>query len=187
MKKFKMRGKAAFTLYELVIVMALSLLVVGLVTSYIIFSNRFTSRSEAAYERVEQFTRLREEIDTWFSFADSGNYVIIINNQDGADNQDGATEPSTLVSFKNSEENSEIGSITIATADGVSVVTFKYPENSDKNPATVSCKYISDIKFYKYEENSQAATSLDSYALRFTIETKINKDVYACEFLYEDN
>lgn len=209
MKNIKMRARnAAFTLYELVIVMALSLLVVGLVTSYIIFANGFTKRSEAAYERVEQFTRLREEIDTWFSFADNKNYDIIISGTEVADaavplvqlkyrSESGATNGEVKYIPADDSESTKTCGIYMTTANDTSIVTFYYPEKGKSS--TVTCKYITDINFYKYDNNTQSgetdgagneggsAVSSGDYALRFTIKTIINEGVYACEFLYEEN
>lgn len=186
MRKKFFRRTAAFTLYELVIVMALSLLVVGLVTSYIIFANRFNARNEAAYQRAEQFSRLREEIDTWFSFADSSNYDIILNDSD--------SNSLLLVYLKakggdgpacDEEEGSYYG-ISVDRSEGFSV-TFRYPEieGASRTTVTVSCSYISDIKFYEYGEGADNGASADAEGesvLRFTLETTIQQGVYACEF-----
>ncbi len=145
--------------------MALTLIVGGLVTSYIVFTVKFNQRTEAAYERDEQFTALREEITSWFSFADSSDYDIIIAEDGGVSVSSGTGEDSS-----------------ITYSDGT--VTFIYPivNGIKKDAKTITCDYVTDIKFYKYDNpQSAAAETSESGELRFTIQTKISGGLYACE------
>ncbi|MGN1067029.1 MAG: type II secretion system protein [Candidatus Fimimonas sp.] len=178
----KTRRKAAFTLYELVVVMAISLIVVGLVTSYIIFAEKFNQRSKEAFERVEQFAALRKEIDDWFSFADSSQFDIALN--------DGTNDELPLVYLQdalgNVAKNAEGKCYGISLAQGQTAgLVFNFPpcEGVSRGEGTVFCKYLSSVRFSLFDAGSEIAAD-EASVLRFTVCTTIKQGVYACEFLY---
>lgn len=181
--------KAAFTLYELVIVMALSALVVGLVTSYIIFANKFAARTQASSERIEQFTALREEIDMWFSYADRNEYDIVITNHSTTVNGTSVPEGCVVVVVDNT--GVPVGYIQLySDNDSGKLVRFvDVLETRYVLPGkTISCPYIKDIVFYKCEGENDTETNTETNtegaaALRFTIKTNVNTGLYACEFI----
>lgn len=183
MKNLKLHNKnSAFTLAELMIAMVLSCLIVGLVTSYVVFTGNLTERSRAAYERAEQYARLRQEIDKWFSYVDNADYETVIN--------DGSAEMPLVFLKSEGIEASDGGGnyygITQTVLDETSIVTFNYPANAENAPITVaiSCKYLTEIKFYNFDTGGTDATpDAGGYAFRFTIQTKINRGLYACEFI----
>ncbi len=186
MKHTKLRRKAAFTLAELVVVMAISAIVVGLVTSYIIFAQKFNQRSQMAHERVEQFAMLRRQIDDWFSFADSSGYEIAINTENDSSLPLVYLKDADGNAVKIQNETNSICGISLVQSQSAGL-TFCFPPIGDTVRAdlTIYCKYITNVKFTEFDINADVGATLESQsALRFTISTAIQKGVYACEFLY---
>lgn len=155
---------AGFTLYETVIAMSLSLLAVGLIVCFIVFTVKLNARTQAAVERGEQFTRLREQIDIWFSSADKNGYTIELGGNDYA-------------AAVYEDDSFELAGY-IAVGNGC--VSFDYGLNGEAE--TVFCNAIRGIAFYEYGNDiGERADAV--VALRFTVRTFVNGGLYACEFL----
>lgn len=160
----RFRPRAAFTLTELVIAMALSLLVAGLVTSYILFATRFNARGQAAYARVEQAATLRREIDTWFSFADSAGGDITV--------QEGAVSVTV--------EGVAYG---ISWSEGAAEFTYPPCGAFARAALRVPCSDIAGLAFYAEGDNTSAIAG-ENEGLRFTVQAPLGGELYACELIY---
>lgn len=158
------RRSAGFTLCETIIAMSLSLIAVGLIVCFIVFTVKLNARTKAAAERGEQFTRLREHIDIWFSSADKIGYTIELGGNDYA-------------AAVYEDDSFEIAGY-IAVGNGC--VTFDYGFNGGVE--TVSCNEIQGIAFYEYGDDINERVE-GAVALRFTVRTFVNGGLYACELL----
>ena len=65
------KSKAGFTLAELIIVIALVALIGGMVSGFIVFMTNYAGNNERLADRNSEVLLLRENIDIWFSYADS--------------------------------------------------------------------------------------------------------------------
>ncbi len=72
------RGKAAFTLVELIITIVLFAMVAGLVIAFISFMTRFNDENDEITGFVDQSAELRAEVDFWFSAFDAPQYSVTV-------------------------------------------------------------------------------------------------------------
>ena len=194
--KFK-KKRAAFTLVELVITIALFLLVAGLVTAFISFMGNFSATREQQSLRVKHTEAVRSEIDYWFSYfdrtsctmqvfphafegegGDSGSRVIAQATDSGlvyrlrigifAADETGETERAFVAEYPSSAQH------------GTAAESGRY------KTVQVGCDTIARVVFQEYSENWSPVYGDEALteALRFTISGKVNKWSYACTIFY---
>jgi len=170
---------AAFTLYELVISLALFAVVAGLVITFISFIQRFNVRNNAYTARVEQVTSLRTQIDRWFSCFDDAVYTLTLS------------ESGAVITA--SAESTRYAITSSAMEEGIKV-TFSYPQtdSQESDPLTVEveCPNLESVFFRKIIDDSAVSEeSEEDYSLRFIIDLHVATQTnstgrYACEITY---
>ena len=152
--------RRAFTLYELVVVIALFALVGGMVTSFIVFMGNYSRTSERQSQRVSELTQLLGELDTWFSFADSSQSALEFPEQGDV-----------LVRAGDMSLSSTRG-------EGQSEFTFDYGGERTQT-LTFENEYI--LHFYT---EGQVSVSGENVLIRFTLSMRVQGGAYACEVSY---
>lgn len=77
-----LKKRNAFTLYELIIAIALLAVVAGVVLSFVSFMSDYTSTNELTVEQNNQTLAIRREVDRWFSYFDSSDAVVSVDSAD---------------------------------------------------------------------------------------------------------
>lgn len=152
------RRNAAFTLYELVIVLALVLLVGAMVASFLAFMNGFNERNAQTSLRVRELTMLREQTDMWFSYADSAGYAPSFT-------EGGVSAGNMYIACERAEDGSRF--------------TFAYGGVREDIVLELENAY----EMYFYEEGTAEAD--EAALLRFTVRLRVSGRAYACEVTYE--
>ena len=152
------RSRRAFTLYELVVVIALFALVGGMVTSFIIFMSNYSNTGERQAQRVSDLTEIRAQTDAWFSYADSSG------------------SPVTL------------GGNAVASAGGMSIIVsqqedgctfvFDYGTTEEERTQTLNFENIYTMRIFA--DNTAADGNTDAL-IRFTVQMRVQSGVYVCE------
>lgn len=155
--KIKKNHRAAFTLVELVVVMGLTLLIGGMVTTFILFMNSYNVKNERLTQQAQDLSVLREETDKWFSYADGGEIDL-------SEVQNRIVQAGTMYISYESRENG-------------CGFTFFYGEGDEKNR---TCSFGSVYTLKIYSEESEGAES-SSVLLRFTVRLRVSDKMYACE------
>ena len=196
----KQRGRAAFTLVELVITIALFALVGGLVISFITFMQRFTYQNEKYADRIGQYTDIRREIDYWFSFFDASQYTIEIPDAEQGEN----AAIARAVEYSAAEVRVavyEIKFMLLPVSDGgnaelVQTLIFEYPDSAFHgeeyvvgNPdetltgrqVRVPCPDIYSVQIRQYSADFVPEDGIDENDLRFLVSCRVTGAVFICE------
>ena len=151
-------SRRAFTLYELVVVIALFALVGGMVTSFIIFMSNYSNTGERQAQRVSDLTELRAQTEAWFSYADSSG------------------SPVTL------------GGNAVASAGGMSITvsqqedgcTFVFDYGTSESERTQTLNFENSYTMRIFADNTATAENTDAL-IRFTVQMRVQGGVYVCE------
>ena len=159
-KNIKNSRKAAFTLAELVVVMALVLLIGGVVATFVLFMNNYSAKNERLAQQAQELAIIREETDKWFSYADGEGADIVLSGNDGG----------VLASAG--------GMVLSCTREeGGCRFEFFYKNDDQKNSVrTFGNAYT--LKIYAQESGNSGDSSA---LLRFTVRTAVSGGVYVCE------
>lgn len=174
---FRKHHKRAFTLYELVITVALFGLVAGLVLSFISSVDSYNEKNAIASKRVNQLLSVRREADFWFSVFDSPEYTLFVGKDGG------------MYALKE-EERYEITLGESLDKDGNPVLTavFTYPESKYRESRTeIVCDCVSAVYFFDYSDfpdTSGYVAGSGEKVLNFTFAARVTGKVYACDVVY---
>ena len=160
------KSKAGFTLAELIIVIALVALIGGMVSGFIVFMTNYAGNNERLADRNSEVLLLRENIDIWFSYADSES-----------------------AEFTFSTDSVEV---TGGDGNGMSIFrnesgdyVFNYSTAYPKRTTTVDMTNNASLYFYK--DTDSGFNNANSGALvRFTINLPVSGNTFVCEVVYED-
>ena len=190
--------RAAFTLVELVITIALFLLVAGLTTTFISFMGGFSSTREEQSARAAHTAAVREEIDYWFSYFDRGGCTVQVfprafeGEGDGSGSRVIAQAADAGVVYR-----LRLG---VFAAEGAGeterALIAEYPLSAQHGAAAqgaayktmqVGCGTVARIVFQEYSQNNAPvyAENASSEALRFTVYANVNDWAFACTVYYD--
>lgn len=160
------KSKAGFTLVELIIVIALVALIGGMVSGFIVFMTNYAGNNERLADRNSEVLLLRENIDIWFSYADSENADFDF------------------------ESNS--ARVTGGDGNGMSIsrnesgdYVFDYGDTYSQRTTIVDM--TNNVSLYFYRDGDSGFNNANSGALvRFTINLPVSNNMFVCEVVYED-
>ena len=160
------KSKAGFTLAELIIVIALVALIGGMVSGFIVFMTNYAGNNERIADRNSEVLLLRENIDIWFSYADSDNA--------------GFTFSTNSVEVTGGDGNS----MSISRNESGDYV-FNYGATYPQRTTTVGMTNNVSLCFYK--DTDRGFNNANSGALvRFTINLPASNNTFVCEVVYEE-
>lgn len=168
----KLFTKKAFTLYELLLAMFLTLMVSGIVISFIVATSNFNTKTNKTNDLMQTEIAFRSEVDRWFSVFDTTEYTITIMPSQYGNN----------VRATNGVDTYEIV-IYGEVVEGVSVVkaNFTYTEsNFHPNFVTIELKQISSVYFFK---EGDIITANDHEILNFVINQSVTNKLYRCSLI----
>lgn len=189
------RTRAAFTLVELVITIALFLLVAGLVTSFIAFMGDFSETTDAQTARVEQTVDLRTEIDYWFSYFDKTEYTIQVFS-DAYEGEGDGSGARTVAQAQTAGRSYRLRLGTFATGEPGETeraLVAEYPEaaqhgspdvNGSLKTVQVSCSAVERILLQPYASGWSPSSDGSTDYVRFIVSGKVGSWSYACTVLY---
>ena len=175
------RGKkAAFTVAELVVVLALLVLIGGMVSTFLVFMNAYGAKNAKESRRVGEITQIRAETDCWFSYADESGEAVSF-----APRATGGT-PSAFAAKHLIEEGESVvvaacGEKTIVltgTADGCEIF-FYYGADAPQN-RTLFLENAYGMLFY---DESAPYSASPAAKIRFTVDLRLQGKIYACEVI----
>lgn len=152
------RSRRAFTLYELVVVIALFALVGGMVTSFIVFMSNYSSNSERQAQRVSDLTEIRAQTDEWFSYADASGAGVVLGG--------------------NAVASAGDMSITVTRQEGGCTFAFRYGAEPESRVETLAFENNYTMRIF---EGSASADGNSDALIRFTVQLRVQNAVYACE------
>ena len=158
------KSKAGFTLVELIIVIALVALIGGMVSGFIVFMTNYAGNNERLADRNSEVLLLRENIDIWFSYADSENAEFTFST--------------------NSVEVTDGTGMRISRNESGDYV-FNYGATYPQRTTTVDM--TNNVSLYFYKDTDSGYNNANSGALvRFTINLPVSNNTFVCEVVYED-
>ena len=158
------KSKAGFTLAELIIVIALVALIGGMVSGFIVFMTNYAGNNERLADRNSEVLLLRENIDIWFSYADSENAEFTFST--------------------NSVEVTDGTGMRISRNESGDYV-FDYGTTYPQRTTTVGM--TNNVSLYFYKDTDSGFNNANSGALvRFTINLPVSNNTFVCEVVYED-
>ncbi len=158
------KSKAGFTLVELIIVIALVALIGGMVSGFIVFMTNYAGNNERLADRNSEVLLLRENIDIWFSYADSENAEFTFST--------------------NSVEVTDGTGMRISRNESGDYV-FDYGTTYSQRTTTVDM--TNNVSLYFYKDTDDGFKNANSSALvRFTINLPVSGNTFVCEVVYED-
>lgn len=158
------KSKAGFTLVELIIVIALVALIGGMVSGFIVFMTNYAGNNERLADRNSEVLLLRENIDIWFSYADSENAEFTFST--------------------NSVEVTDGTGMRISRNESGDYV-FDYGDTYPQRTTTVDM--TNNVSLYFYKDTDDGFKNANSSALvRFTINLPVSGNTFVCEVVYED-
>lgn len=158
------KSKAGFTLVELIIVIALVALIGGMVSGFIVFMTNYAGNNERLADRNSEVLLLRENIDIWFSYADSDNAGFTFST-----NPIEVTDGNGMSIFRNE------------SGDYVFNYGAAYPQR------TTTVGMTNNVSLYFYRDGDSGFNNANSGALvRFTINLPVSNNTFVCEVVYED-
>lgn len=158
------KSKAGFTLVELIIVIALVALIGGMVSGFIVFMTNYAGNNERLADRNSEVLLLRENIDIWFSYADSENAEFTFST--------------------NSVEVTDGTGMRISRNESGDYV-FDYGTTYSQRTTTVDM--TNNVSLYFYKDTDDGFNNANSGALvRFTINLPVSNNTFVCEVVYED-
>ena len=158
------KSKAGFTLVELIIVIALVALIGGMVSGFIVFMTNYAGNNERLADRNSEVLLLRENIDIWFSYADSENAEFTFST--------------------NSVEVTGGTGMRISRNESGDYV-FDYGTTYSQRTTTVDM--TNNVSLYFYKDTDDGFNNANSGALvRFTINLPVSNNTFVCEVVYED-
>lgn len=154
------RSRRAFTLYELVVVIALFALVGGMVTSFIIFMSNYSNTGERQAQRVSDLTEIRAQTDKWFSYADASGIAVTFGDGGNAAARAGDM------------------SITVTQQEDGCTFVFDYGTSESERTQTLTFENSYTMRIYA----AAAATAENTGSLiRFTVQMRVQGGLYVCE------
>lgn len=153
----------AFTLYELIIAIALLAVVAGVVLSFVSFLGDYTSRNEVMVEQNNQTLALRREVDKWFSYFDTADTEFTL----------GGTDVVATATYQGIDYN-----IRMSEVDGNLKVQFSYPEGTVDVTAT-----LLDSIVVATDGTTVANPMGDS--VRFVINCKVSGNQFVCQLVFK--
>ena len=153
------RSRRAFTLYELVVVIALFALVGGMVTSFIIFMSNYSNTSERQAQRVSDLTEIRAQTDKWFSYADASGIAVTFGGG-------------------NFVASAGDMSITVSQQEDGCTFVFDYGTSESERTQTLTFENIYTMRIFA--EGTAADENSDAL-IRFTVQMRVQNVVCACE------
>ena len=176
---FKGHGnfKRAFTLYELMIAIALFALVAGVVLTFVSFMGRNVENSDYSVVRNSETLDIREELDFWFSAFDKQDYTF-------------STDGTAVVSAMHTDGT--VYSVTFVTSvvDGnvVPQLRFGYPESiyhgetvGQFNYVYVDCTTVSEIDIVAYPDSLANVSG----SVRFEINCPVSQLQFLCLIVFK--
>lgn len=176
---FKGHGnfKRAFTLYELMIAIALFSLVAGVVLTFVSFMGRNVENSDYSVVRNSETLDIREELDFWFSAFDKQDYTF-------------STDGTAVVSATHTDGT--VYSVTLVTSvvDGnvVPQLRFSYPESiyhgetvGQFNYVYVDCSTVDYIVIKPFDQQ----VDIVNKSLRFVIDCRVLQAQYLCMIVFK--
>ena len=158
------KSKAGFTLVELIIVIALVALIGGMVSGFIVFMTNYAGNNERLADRNSEVLLLRENIDIWFSYADSDNAEFTFST-----NPIEVTDGTGMRISRNE------------SGDYVFNYGATYPQR------TTTVDMTNNVSLYFYKDTDSGFNNANSGALvRFTINLPVSNNTFVCEVVYED-
>ena len=152
------RSRRAFTLYELVVVIALFALVGGMVTSFIIFMSNYSNNSERQAQRVSDLTELRAQTDAWFSYADSSDSPVTLGGNAAA----------------------RAGDMSITVTQREDGCTFVFDYGTSESERTQTLTFENSYTMRIFADNTATAENTGSL-IRFTVQMRVQGGLYVCE------
>lgn len=167
----------AFTLYELMIAIALFAIVAGLVLTFVSFMGRNVENSDYSVVRNSETLDIREELDFWFSAFDKQDYTF-------------STDGTAVVSATHTDGT--VYSVTLVTSvvDGnvVPQLRFGYPESiyhgetvGQFNYVYVDCSTVDYIVIKPFDQQ----VDIVSKSLRFVIDCRVLQAQYLCMIVFK--
>lgn len=158
------KSKAGFTLVELIIVIALVALIGGMVSGFIVFMTNYAGNNERLADRNSEVLLLRENIDIWFSYADSDNAEFTFST-----NPIEVTDGNGMSISRNE------------SGDYVFDYGTTYPQR------TTIVDMTNNVSLYFYRDGDSGFNNANSGAIvRFTINLPVSGNTFVCEVVYED-
>lgn len=173
----KSKLNKAFTLYELMIAIALFAVVAGLVLTFVSFMSSYVDTGNQALEKNEQSLDIRQEIDFWFSAFDQQGWTfdtssedVVISVSDGVSTYD--------VRFVQSEVDGNL----------VSQLQFSYPKGSFHGDEEGSFNYVrldcSTVDYIVIKPFDQQVDVVNK-SLRFVIDCRVLQAQYLCMIVFK--
>lgn len=153
----------AFTLYELIIAIALLAVVAGVVLSFVSFMGDYTSRNEVMVEQNNQTLALRREVDKWFSYFDTAETVFTM----------GGTDAVATATYKGNVYN-----IRMSDVDGSLKVQFGYPEGTVDVTATLLDSIV-------VATDGTTVPNPMGDSVRFAINCKVTGNQFVCQLVFK--
>ena len=154
----------AFTLYELIIAIALLAVVAGVVLSFVSFLGDYTSRNDLMVEQSNQTLALRMEVDKWFSYFDTADTKFTFVGTD------------TVATVR--YQGNDYYNIRMSEVDGSLKVQFSYPEGTVDVTATL----LDSIVVATY--GTTVANPMGD-SVRFVINCKVSGNQFVCQLVFK--
>lgn len=167
----------AFTLYELMIAIALFAIVAGLVLTFVSFMSTYVDTSNQALEKNNQSLDIRKEIDFWFSVFDQQDWTFDTSSED------------CVISASDGVSTYDIR-IVQSEVDGdlVSQLQFSYPESiyhgetvGQFNYVYVDCSTVDYIVIKPFDQQVDVVNK----SLRFVIDCRVLQAQYLCMIVFK--
>lgn len=167
----------AFTLYELMIAIALFAIVAGLVLTFVSFMSSYVDTGNQALEKNNQSLDIRKEIDFWFSVFDQQDWTFDTSSED------------CVISVSDGVSTYDVR-IVQSEVDGdiVSQLQFSYPKGSlhgDEegtfNYVRLDCSTVDYIVIKPFDQQ----VDIVSKSLRFVIDCRVLQAQYLCMIVFK--
>lgn len=186
------RGKRGFTLYELILSIALFLLVAGLVIAFITFMQTFSQNNQRNAARARQVYAIRQEIDFWMAWFDDPAYTL----------QPSVGESAMQATHNATGQVFEVKLQLVPDEEGnfqrKLVLTFPNDQNArgeevqvQQNGQTVALRQlvldahlVAKVHFTRYSPPVVHVSEANSY-LRFVVHCPVTQQVFACDLTYD--
>lgn len=187
----------AFTLYELVITIALFSLVAGLVITYISFMATFNRDNSEIADRAAQVTDIRREVDYWFSYFDRADYSVTLVDEgtDGGEKTVAFAQPvaggekyelrlALLPDLADTDEPFVYTFVCEYPSDAGRGEVYVYADGSSSREKRVQCPAVYSVCFAAYNDNWQYSGTDEMKTVRFIVDMPVTGRLYACDILY---
>lgn len=187
-------SKKAFTLYELVISIALFLLVAALVIAFITFMENFDKTNQKNADRAKQLNVARQELDYWFSYFDSDDFELTFNLADSVCAK--ATNKTTgenyfvqlqLVPDEDGEFERKLVFVypLQGFAHGEEAQIFQDGAWRSVRRVQLDAAHVSRIRIVDYTPPATHISESKEF-LRFVVELPVSQRTFACDLFYAE-